>query len=154
MLVTDLLEPQAVRFVEAVNSKKQIMRTVCQVAHDAYGIESGALFPLLIERENLGPTGVGNGIALPHARVKEVSSVRGLFVRLEKPVAYDAVDRLPVDLIFALIAPENKGVEHLKALAMVSRLMRNKNICNKLRVNQQPDQLYAILSEYQSAAAA
>ena len=102
----------------------------------------------------LGPTGVGNGIALPHARVKEVSSVRGLFVRLEKPVAYDAVDRLPVDLIFALIAPENKGVEHLKALAMVSRLMRNKIICNKLRVNQQPDQLYAILSEYQSAAAA
>jgi PTS system nitrogen regulatory IIA component len=101
----------------------------------------------LQERESLGPTGVGNGIALPHARFEDLSKITGMFIRLEKPLDYESVDRLPVDLIFALFAPKDSGVDHLKALALVSRTMRDPNICAKLRANSDPVKLYAILTE-------
>ena len=105
-------------------------------------------------RESLGPTGVGHGIALPHARLEEISGIVGVFVRLEKPLDYDSVDRQPVDLIFGLFAPKDSGVEHLKALALVSRTMRDPGICAKLRANIDPAKLHAVLTEGRSSAAA
>ena len=108
----------------------------------------------LIEREGLGPTGVGHGIALPHARLAEVDTVRGIFIRLEKPLNFDAVDRQPVDLVFALLAPKTQGVDHLKALALVSRTMRDPDICAKLRANSDPSTIHTILTEQQVHQAA
>ena len=95
----------------------------------------------------LGPTGVGHGVALPHARVPDLDRVIGVFVRLEKAVEFDAVDRQPVDLIFGLFAPLDLGVEHLKALATVSRTLRDPTICAKLRANSDPLALHALLTE-------
>ena len=108
----------------------------------------------LIEREGLGPTGVGKGVALPHARIAEADTVKGVFLRLEKPLNFDAVDRQPVDLVFALIAPQNAGVDHLKALALVSRTLRDPGICSKLRANRSTATQHNILTELESTEAA
>ena len=121
------------------------------MAAQAYRINGAAAIDGLQERESLGPTGVGHGIALPHARLDGVDRVIGVFVRLEKPLDFDAVDRHPVDLIFALFAPKDSGVEHLKALALVSRTMRDPQTCAKLRANTDPDKLHAILTEAAAA---
>lgn len=108
----------------------------------------------LQERENLGPTGVGNGVALPHARLEGLTKVVGVFMRLETPIDFDSPDRRPVDLVFGLFAPAESGVEHLKALAAVSRTMREDTVCNKLRVNADPAILYDVLTEIRTAKAA
>ena len=100
----------------------------------------------LQERESLGPTEWAR-IALPHARLEDIEKIFGVFIRLEKPLDYESVDRQPVDLVFGLFAPKDSGVEHLKALAQVSRTMRDPGICAKLRANTDPDKLYAILTE-------
>ncbi|OYW58218.1 MAG: PTS lactose transporter subunit IIC [Rhodobacterales bacterium 12-65-15] len=101
----------------------------------------------LQERETLGPTGVGHGVALPHARLEDLKSIVGVFLRLEKPLDYDSVDRQPVDLVFGLFAPKDSGVDHLKALALVSRTMRDPAVVAKLRANTDPAKLHAILIE-------
>ena len=108
----------------------------------------------LMDRESLGPTGVGQGIALPHARMVGAENVLGIFLRLEKPLNFDAVDRQPVDLVFALIAPENAGVDHLKALALVSRTLRDPSFCAKLRANSDAATLHTILTEVEASQAA
>lgn len=124
------------------------------MAAAAYRLNSSVAIDGLQERESLGPTGVGHGIALPHARLQELTSIVGVFIRLEKPLDYDSVDRQPVDLVFGLFAPKDSGVDHLKALALVSRTMRDANICAKLRVNNDPSKLYAILTENRTPQAA
>jgi PTS system nitrogen regulatory IIA component len=108
----------------------------------------------LMERESLGATGVGHGVALPHARLPDLEKISGLFVRTEKPVAFSSVDQQPVDLIFCLLAPQKAGVDHLKALALVSRTLRDKDVCAKLRANSDPAILYAIFCEARSSRAA
>ncbi len=108
----------------------------------------------LQERETLGPTGVGHGIALPHARIHDLDRIVAVFLRLEKPLEYESVDRLPVDLVFGLLAPTNAGVEHLKALALISRTMRDPATCTKLRANSDPDKIHAILTVARNPAAA
>lgn len=107
-----------------------------------------------MERETLGPTGVGRGVGIPHARFSGLSEVKGLFVRLEKPVDFEFIDRQPVDLVFALLAPESAGAEHLKALARVSRTLRSEAVCTKLRSTFEPAALYAILTEDKAIQAA
>ena len=107
-----------------------------------------------MEREALGPTGVGRGVAIPHARFAGVGQVLGLFVRLEKPVDFESIDRQPVDLVFALFAPESAGAEHLKALARVSRTLRSEAVCAKLRSTFDPSALYAILTDGKAEQAA
>ncbi len=124
------------------------------MAASAYHLNNSVAVDGLQERESLGPTGVGHGIALPHARLQELNKIVGVFIRLEKPLDYDSVDRQPVDLVFALFAPKDSGVDHLKALALVSRTMRDADICAKLRVNNDPSKLYAILTENRSPKAA
>ena len=118
------------------------------------GLNAATVVEALLAREALGPTGVGHGVALPHARLEGIDVVTGLFVLLEKPVDFGSVDRQPVDIAFALFAPENAGVEHLKALALVSRTLRDASICTKLRSNPSAETLYTILTETEGAKAA
>jgi len=147
MDLSKLLIPGAVRVLGQLASKKRLFQELGEVAAQAYGLSSAICVDGLQERESLGPTGVGNGIALPHARLEEMDRIIGVFIRLEKPLDYESVDRQPVDLIFGLFAPKESGVEHLKALALVSRTMRDPGICAKLRANSDPAKLYAILTE-------
>ena len=154
MDLATLLAPEAVRVLSGLTSKKRLFQELGEMFSDVSGVVSGEACNALQERESLGPTGVGAGIALPHARVSGVKEVTGLFVRLEKPLDFDAVDRQPVDLIFALFAPEDSGVDHLKALALVSRTMRSTGLCAKLRANDDPMTLYAMLTDKQNIRAA
>lgn len=154
MELSKILDPQAVRVVSQMTSKKRLFQEVGEIASQAYKLNALVAIDGLQERESLGPTGVGHGIALPHARLEEVQGIVGVFLRLEKPLDYDSVDRQPVDLVFGLFAPKESGVEHLKALALVSRTMRDAGICAKLRANTDPAKLYAILTESRSSAAA
>ena len=154
MELSKLLNPQAVRVVSQMTSKKRLFQELGEIAAQAYKLNALVAIDGLQERESLGPTGVGHGIALPHARLEDVSNIVGVFLRLEKPLDYDSVDRQPVDLIFGLFAPKDSGVEHLKALALVSRTMRDASICTKLRANADPAKLYAILTESRATNAA
>ena len=154
MLVSDILKPDAVKVINSCTSKKRLFHDLGALADTSYELTSTDVVDALIEREALGPTGVGHGIALPHARMPQVDNVLGLFLRLEKPLNFDSVDRQPVDLIFALLAPEDAGVDHLKALALVSRTMRNDDTCAKLRANSDPATLFALLTEATSSQAA
>jgi nitrogen PTS system EIIA component len=149
-----LLIPGAVRVVGQLTSKKRLFHELSEVAAQAYGLNAAVILDGLQERESLGPTGVGHGIALPHARLEDLTDIRGVFIRLEKPLDYDSVDRQPVDLVFALFAPKDSGVDHLKALALVSRTMRDVNLVQKLRVNTDPAKLHAILTEGRANQAA
>ncbi|MCL4128616.1 UNVERIFIED_CONTAM: hypothetical protein GTU68_014631 [Idotea baltica] len=124
------------------------------MAEACFGLDQSKVVEALLDREGLGPTGVGHGVALPHARLPDVNHVCGLFIRIKKPLDFDSVDRQPVDLAFALFAPENAGVEHLKALALVSRTLRDESICAKLRANEDTSTIYTILTEASAAQAA
>lgn len=154
MDLASLLAPESVRVLQGVTSKKRLFQELADTFGEMCDVMPGEACNALQERESLGPTGVGNGIALPHARIAGISGVRGLFLRLDKPLDFDAVDRQPVDLVFALFAPEDSGVDHLKALALVSRTMRNPGLCAKLRANDEPSTLYAILTDKQNTRAA
>lgn len=147
MDLSKLLIPGAVRVLGQLTSKKRLFQELGEVAAQIYGLNAAVVVDGLQERESLGPTGVGNGIALPHARLDEIEKIFGIFIRLEKPLDYESVDRQPVDLVFGLFAPKDSGVEHLKALALVSRTMRDPAICAKLRANADPAKIHAILTE-------
>lgn len=149
-----ILKPEAVRVLSGTTSKKRLMQELGIIAESAYGIAHLSAVEALLERESLGPTGVGHGVALPHARVDGIDRVVGVFAVLERPIDFDAVDRQPVDLVFALFAPMDAGVEHLKALALVSRTLRDPGLCAKLRSNSDPMTLFTILTEAQAVQAA
>ncbi|EEW23796.1 PTS sugar transporter subunit IIA [Rhodobacter ferrooxidans] len=154
MELSKLLSVGAVRVVGQLTSKKRLFQELGEMASQAYRLNAAVATDGLQERESLGPTGVGHGIALPHARLEELPGIVGVFLRLEKPLDYDSVDRQPVDLVFGLFAPKDSGVDHLKALALVSRTMRDPAICAKLRANTDPAKLHAILTEARSTQAA
>lgn len=154
MELSKLLKPGAVRVVGHLTSKKRLFQELGDVAAQAYGLNASVAVDGLQERESLGPTGVGHGIALPHARLEDLAGIIGIFLRLEKPLDFDSVDRQPVDLVFALFAPKDSGVDHLKALALVSRTMRDPAICAKLRANSDVSKLHAILTEGRTHQAA
>lgn len=154
MEISTILKPAAVRNLSSVSSKKRLFHDLADVAATIYGLPLQPTIEALQERESLGPTGVGQGIALPHARLAELNSVVGVFLRLEKPLDFDSVDRQPVDLVFGLFAPANSGVDHLKALALVSRTLRNPTVCAKLRANEDTATLHAVLTEGPATVAA
>ena len=154
MNFSTLLQPEAIKVLGAVSSKKRLLHEIGDIAAGVYDLDAGLVVEALIAREALGPTGVGHGVALPHARLGGITDVVGLFVLLEKPVDFSAVDRQPVDIAFALFAPEEAGVEHLKALALVSRTLRDTSVCTKIRANPDAGKLFAILAEAQAAQAA
>ncbi len=154
MELSRLLTPGAVRVVSQLTSKKRLFQELGEVVAQAYKLSAASAIDGLQERESLGPTGVGHGIALPHARLEGLDRIVGVFIRMERPLDYDSPDRQPVDLVFGLFAPKESGVDHLKALALVSRTMRDAGICAKLRANSDPAKLYAILTEARSIQAA
>ncbi|MFI0395728.1 PTS sugar transporter subunit IIA [Paracoccus jiaweipingae] len=154
MQISDILSHGAVRTVSQMSSKKRMLQELAEMAQAQYGLDVSDTLDALQERESLGPTGVGHGVALPHARLHGLDSVVGLFIRLDKPLDFDAVDRQPVDLIFALLAPKSGGVDHLKALALVSRTLRDAELREKLRANTDPTALHAVLTTGQGVKAA
>ena len=154
MELSKLLMPGAVRIVGQFTSKKRLFQELGEIAAQAYQLSGAAAIDGLQERESLGPTGVGHGIALPHARLEDLTRIVGVFIRLEKPLDYDSVDRQPVDLVFGLFAPKDSGVDHLKALALVSRTMRDPAVVAKLRANTDAAKLHAILTESRAPQAA
>ncbi|MBN9533021.1 MAG: PTS IIA-like nitrogen regulatory protein PtsN [Alphaproteobacteria bacterium] len=147
MEMSDLLAPGSVIAFLKTNGKKQLLQDLSARAAALTELPERRIFETLMERERLGSTGVGQGIAIPHGRLAGLKRIVGLFARLETPVAYDAVDNQPVDLVFLLLAPESAGADHLKALARVSRLLRNQAVCEKLRAATKAEALYAILTE-------
>ena len=151
MDIGELITPAAVVPRLRVSSKKQLLQEIARRAAELVRLHERQIFDALLERERLGSTGVGNGIAIPHAKLPGLARLQGLFVRLEPPVDFDAVDEQPVDLVFLLLAPEAAGADHLKALARVSRLLRDRQVCEKLRGAEHPDAIYALLTEPQAS---
>ncbi len=154
MELSSILRPEAVRVMSAASSKKRLFQEIGEMARGAFQLDPGEIVDALMERESLGPTGVGHGVALPHARLADLDRVVGGCVLLEKPLDFGAVDRQPVDIAFALFAPLEAGVDHLKALARVSRTLRDSAICAKLRANPDPATMYTILTETSPVKAA
>lgn len=152
MNISDLLQPDAVIASLKVQTKKLLLQELASRAAAQTGIAERKIFETLNERERLGSTGVGAGIAIPHGRMADVKNIVGVFARLESPIDYDAVDKQPVDLVFMLLAPDAAGADHLKALARVSRLLRNQAACEKLRAATKAEALYAILTEPTASA--
>lgn len=154
MDMTTILQPEAIKVVSATSSKKRLFHELGGIVESVYGVDQSIAVEALQERESLGPTGVGHGVALPHARLEGLENVVGALILMENPIDFDAVDRQPVDLAFALFAPHDAGVEHLKALALVSRTLRDQTLCAKLRANSDPATLFTIMTETTSMQAA
>src|ERR1700729_1517049 len=146
MSLNDLLTPDAVIASLRVNGKKQALQELSDRAAVVSGLPAREIFDSILQRERLGPTGVGDGIAIPHGKLAKCRRIFGVFARLERPIDFEALDGLPVDLIFLLIAPESAGADHLKALAMSARLLRNAAVAAQLRATRDPAALYALLT--------
>jgi PTS system nitrogen regulatory IIA component len=146
MLLTDLVAPNAVIPALKVNSKKQVIQELAAKAAQLTGQAERAVFETLMQREKLGSTGVGNGIAIPHGKLAKLAKLFGLFARLDRPVDFEALDGQPVDLVFLLLAPETAGADHLKALARVARLLRDPEVARKLRESRDAEAIYAVLT--------
>lgn len=153
MDITNLVSPENVIPTLKATSKKQALQELARHAAQVSGQNERAIFDVLLDRERLGTTGVGNGIAIPHGKLAELPRLFGVFARLERPIDFEAIDEQPVDLIFLLMAPESAGADHLKALARVSRLLRDRSMCEKLRATTSADALYALLAASEAQAA-
>ena len=147
MEINELISAQSVIPNLRASSKKQALQDLARRAGDITGLHERAIFDVLMERERLGTTGVGNGIAIPHGKMANLDRLYGLFARLENSVDFQSIDEQPVDLIFLLLAPESAGADHLKALARVSRLLRDGSVCEKLRGTDDAEALFALLTE-------
>lgn len=145
--LSDLLGPDAVLAGVEATDKKQLLESLARYAANALHIEEHVLTDVLWEREKLGTTGVGHGIAIPHGRIAGLDSVRGFFAKLSKPIPFDAVDNLDVDLVFLLLAPQEAGADHLHALAAVSRALRDPVLCEELRKAKDAKALLKLLSK-------
>ena len=147
MEINELISAESVIPDLRASSKKQALQDLARRAADITGLHERAIFDVLMERERLGTTGVGNGIAIPHGKMANLDRLYGLFARLEHSVDFQSIDEQPVDLIFLLLAPESAGADHLKALARVSRLLRDGSVCEKLRGTNDAEALFALLTE-------
>ena len=147
MLVSQIITQDLVFFLNNVSSKKRLFQEIATRIASQSSLSSETIQTALQDREQLGPTGMGSGIAIPHARIDDISCIKGMFVRLDKPIDFDSIDKQKVDVIFAILAPIDSGVDHLKALAKVSRLLRDQNICSKLRSTEDISALFSILTQ-------
>jgi PTS system nitrogen regulatory IIA component len=154
MEIADLLAPRGIVAQLRVSNKKQALQEIARRAAAMTGIAERRIYEILAERERLGSTGIGGGLAIPHGKLAELPRLCGLFARLERPIPFEAIDNQPVDLVFALLAPAAAGAEHLRALARVSRLLRDAAICQKLRGTDNADALYALLTDHSESHAA
>jgi PTS system nitrogen regulatory IIA component len=146
MPLQDILAPDAVIASLRVNSKKQALQELSERAGVVSGLAAREIFDSLLQRERLGSTGVGDGIAIPHGKLTKCARIFGIFARLERPVDFEALDGLPVDLMFLLIAPENAGADHLKALALIARALRSPGLAAKLRATRDSSALFSLLT--------
>jgi PTS system nitrogen regulatory IIA component len=153
MSTTDLVAPNAIIPALKVNGKKQALQEIAARAGELTGQSEKTILEILLQREKLGSTGVGNGVAIPHGKLAKLNKVFGLFARLERAVDFDALDGQPVDLVFLLLAPEGAGADHLKALARVARLLRDPEVARKLRDSRDAEALYAVLAMPSASAA-
>jgi PTS system nitrogen regulatory IIA component len=145
MDLSDLIAEDAVMPALKAQSKKQVLQEMCGKASRLTGLSEREIFDTILQREKLGSTGVGNGVAIPHGKLRSIDRIVGVFARLAKPVDFDALDDQPVDLVFLLLAPEGAGADHLKALARIARLLRDGQVAEKLRASETADALYALL---------
>jgi nitrogen PTS system EIIA component len=152
--LSDLLGPDAVMTGVAVPNKKALLQQLAQAAARLTGVDNKHVLERLVERERLGSTGFGGGIAIPHGKIDGLDRVVGLFARLAEPVDFQAIDGMPVDLVFLLLSPPDAGVEHLKALARVSRRLRDRGFVAKLRGAGSNDALYALFAHADTRDAA
>jgi len=153
MPLSDLVAPNAIVPALKVNGKKQLLQELAARAAELSGQNERTIFDILLQREKLGSTGVGNGIAIPHGKLAKLNKLFGLFARLDRPVDFEALDGQPVDLVFLLLAPEGAGADHLKALARVARLLRDPSTAHKLRRSRDAEALYAVLAMPSASAA-
>lgn len=151
MNIGELLDRAAISTRVSAANKKKALAVIAETAARSFGLEPGQVLDALMEREVAGSTGVGHGVAVPHARLEGLERMRGVFVRLEQPVEFESVDDQPVDLLFALFAPKNAGAEHLRALAKVSRLLRQGELREQLRKARSADAVHALLVQDMSA---
>jgi PTS system nitrogen regulatory IIA component len=153
MTITDLVAPEAIVPALKVSSKKQALQDLSARAAALTGQNERAIFEVLLQREKLGTTAVGYGVAIPHGKLPKLTKMFGLFARLDRPIDFEALDGQPVDLVFLLLAPEGAGADHLKALARVARLLRDQDTANKLRAARDAQALYAVLAMPPATAA-
>lgn len=146
MPLTDLVEPNAIIPALKVAGKKQALQELAARAAKLSGESERNIFETLLQREKLGSTGIGNGIAIPHGKLPKLARLIGLFARLERPIEFESLDGQPVDLIFLLLAPEGAGADHLKALARVARVLRDGDVARKLRESRDGEAIYAVLT--------
>ena len=154
MQIADLLTPRSVIPQLRASSKKQALQEIARRAATITGGSERQIYDVLAERERLGSTGIGRGVAVPHGKLAELTRLCGMFARLDRPIPFEAIDDQPVDLIFVLLAPLDVRSEHLTALALVSRLLRDRTICEKLRGTDNADALYALLTDRTESHAA
>lgn len=146
MTITDLVAPEAILPALKVNSKKQALQELATRAATLTGQDERVIFEVLLQREKLGTTAVGYGVAIPHGKLPKLDKLFGMFARLDRPIDFEAMDGEPVDLLFLLLAPEGAGADHLKALARVARLLRDQDIAKKLRASRDAEAIYSVLA--------
>lgn len=147
MRMSDLIGAASILPALKASSKKQALQEMCATAALSCGLPEREIFYTITQRERVGSTGAGNGVAIPHGKFPKLTRIVGVFARLEKPVDYDSPDSVPVDLIFMLLAPEGAGADHLKALSRVARLLRDPDITAKLRATKDADGLYVLMTQ-------
>jgi PTS system nitrogen regulatory IIA component len=152
MTITDLVAPEAILPALKVNSKKQALQELAARASSLTGQNERAIFEVLLQREKLGTTAVGYGVAIPHGKLPKLEKLFGLFARLERPIDFEAMDGQPVDLVFLLLAP-GAGADHLKALARIARLLRDSDVAKKLRASRDAQAIYSVLALPPASAA-
>lgn len=153
MTIGDLLDRSAISLRVSASDKRKALAVVSETAARNFGLEAGDILAALMAREAAGSTGVGHGVAVPHARLQGLQRMRAVFVSLDQPIEFDAVDDAPVDLLFTLFAPANAGAEHLRALARVSRLLRQGELREQLRKARTTDTVHALLAQDSAPAA-
>lgn len=153
MPLADLVLPNAIIPALKVNGKKQALQELAARAAELTGQNDRVIFDILMQREKLGSTGVGNGIAIPHGKLANLGKLFGLFARLDRAIDFEALDGQPVDLVFLLLAPEGAGADHLKALARVARLLRDPDVARKLRDSRDTEAMFAVLTLPPASAA-
>jgi PTS system nitrogen regulatory IIA component len=147
MRPADLLTSDAIIPALKASTKKQALHDLSEKAAEICGLPAREIFDALLQRERLGSTGIGNGIAIPHGKLARVKSIFGIFARLERPIDFDALDGAPVDLVFLLITPEASGADHLKALACAARVLRDPGVVATIRATRDPSALYSIIAQ-------
>lgn len=152
MHLGDFISPNSVLPSLKAKTKKQLLQELASRAGRLTGLPERSIFDVLLQRERLGSTGLGQGIAIPHGKIAGLKGIVGIFARLGEPIDFDAIDGEPVDIVFLLLAPEGAGADHLKALARISRLLREGSAVEKLRVSKDAAALYAVLTEGETSS--